>query len=327
MSWTTAGLILLVWIPTAIAAWLFVLYFYLCSKYLPNLVRIFEEKPIFIIPRGERPADAADVRFPTRGGLTLCGAYLKTKAPRRRGVILFGLEFGANRWSCVPYCQPLLDAGFDIFTWEPRNQGDSDADPTYQPLQWVTDKDEADCAAAVAYLKSRPDADPRGVGLYGVSKGGGAGLAVAGHDPWIRCCCTDGAFATLPVMVPYMRHWFSIYNQNYLFHGMIRAWYYALVARAGMREAGRRRGVRYVCLERAVRRLAPRPWLMIHGEKDGYIKPSMAKAFYDHAREPKDFWLVASARHNQAIEVAGEEYRRRVVGFFEEFLADPRTGA
>ena len=29
----------------------------------------------------------------------------------------------------------------------------------------------ADMKAAVAYLKSRPDADPRGFGFFGVSKG------------------------------------------------------------------------------------------------------------------------------------------------------------
>lgn len=310
--------------PLTVAAWLFVLYFYLCRNYLPNLVRIFEEKPIFIIPRGDRPADAEDVRLTTRDGLTLAAAYLKSPAPTRRGVILFGLEFGANRWSCVPYCRSLLDAGYDIFTWEPRSQGDSDKDPTYEPLQWVTDRDRDDCQTALDYLKARPDADPRGVGLYGVSKGGGAGLVVAADDPTIRCCVTDGAFATLAVMVPYMRHWFSIYNQNYLFHGIIRAWYYAIIARRGLRETGQKRGVTYVSLEKAVRRLSPRPWLMIHGEKDSYIRPSMAKALYDCAREPKDFWLVPGARHNQAIEVAGAEYHERVVAFFDEYLAGPR---
>ncbi|MBX7106089.1 MAG: alpha/beta hydrolase, partial [Gemmataceae bacterium] len=104
---------------------------------------------------------------------------------------------------------------------------------------------------------------------------------------------------------------------------MVRPWYYALVAEAGMKQAGQNRGVTYVSLEDSVRRLAPRPWLMIHGEKDSYIKPSMAKSLYDRAREPKDFWLVEGARHNQAIEVAADEYRRRVVGFFDEFLGGP----
>src|SRR4051812_48358445 len=116
MTWTIAGLLLLVWIPLGIVLWLTYLYFYLCYRYLPNLLRIFAEKPIFIIPRGDKPADAEDVRLRTPDGLTLAAAYLKSAVSPRRGVILFGLEFGANRWSCVPYCRSLLDAGYDIFT-------------------------------------------------------------------------------------------------------------------------------------------------------------------------------------------------------------------
>jgi hypothetical protein len=54
------------------------------------LVRVFKEKPLFIVPRGQRTADAQDVIFPTTDGLSLRGCYRPTSAPRRRGVILFG---------------------------------------------------------------------------------------------------------------------------------------------------------------------------------------------------------------------------------------------
>src|SRR5205823_9641407 len=128
-------------------------------------------------------------------------------------------EFGSDRWSCPQYCEALLEAGYDVFTFEPRNQGDSDADAAYHPLQWVTDRDLQDMRAALKYLTGRPDADPRGVGLFGISKGGSAGLLAAADDPRVLCCVTDGAFAVYTTMVPYMRKWFSIYNPNYLLHG------------------------------------------------------------------------------------------------------------
>ena len=41
-------------------------------------------------------------------------------------MILFGLEFGSNRWSCQPYCEHLLAAGYDVFAFETRSQGDSE---------------------------------------------------------------------------------------------------------------------------------------------------------------------------------------------------------
>ena len=60
---------------------------------------------------------------------------------------------------------------------------------------------------------------------------------------------------------------------------------------------------------------------MIHGEADTYIKPEMAEALFARAREPKDLWLVPRAKHNQALHLAGDEYRRRVLEFFECHLA------
>jgi fermentation-respiration switch protein FrsA (DUF1100 family) len=179
----------------------------------------------------------------------------------------------------------------------------------------------ADCRAAIAYLRSRPDADPRGIGLYGFSKGANAGLLVAAGDPWIRCAVTDGAFGTYSVVVPYMRYWYSIYNSQYSLHGLLNAWYYGRIALISMRNNGRARGVEYVHVENAIRRFR-RPLLMIHGGADTYIKADMARDLYSYARQPKELWIVPDAKHNQAPVVAAEEYRRRVVGFFEKHLSD-----
>src|SRR5262245_21591011 len=194
-------------LPLGIVLLLAGLYFYLCRTYVGHLVRIFQEKPLFVIPRGQPSPDAEDVHVTTDDGRTLRGCYLRGTGPRR-GVILFGLEFGSNRWSCIPYCEHLLASGFDVFALEPRGQGDSDPQPGYDPLQWVTDYEVRDTQAALRYLKARPDADPRGVGFFGISKGAAAGLIAGARDPYVRCFATDGAFATYTTLVPYMRQWF-----------------------------------------------------------------------------------------------------------------------
>jgi fermentation-respiration switch protein FrsA (DUF1100 family) len=304
------------------ATWLVGLHYYLRWRYLHIVVRIFQEKPLFIIPRGQPLPDAEDVRLPTEDGRTLCGCYLKTSRPRK-GVILFGLEFGSNRWSCWSYCEHLVEAGFDVFAFESRGQGDSAGQPGYDPLQWVTAFEVTDARAALAYLKSRPDADPKGIGFFGISKGAGAGLFAAASDPYVLCCVTDGVFGTYTTLVPYMMQWFRIYNSNYLVQSLLPPWYYGLIGLVGLREIGRERGCHFVHLERALPALQPRPILMIHGEKDTYIRPEMARALFDRARGDKEFWLVAGAKHNQALQVAGEEYRKRVLDFFESHLARP----
>jgi pimeloyl-ACP methyl ester carboxylesterase len=317
--WVTLAVILA---PVMVVVFLLTLLFiHLYINYFKYLERIFQEKPLFIIPRGQPDAGAEDVWFPTAGGLKLRGCYLKTTAGPRRGVVLFGLEFGSNRWACVPYCKQLLEHGFDVFTFEPRGQGDSEAQPGYEPLQWISNHEVRDMEAALAYLKGRPDAGPDGVGFFGISKGGGAGLLAARRDPYVRCFVTDGVFATYTTMVPYMRKWISLYSTRYWLQVILPSWYYGLVGIACLKRLQRRRHCRFLDLEPVFARLAPRPLLMIHGGADTYIKPDMARALFARARPPKEFWLVEGAKHNQAIQVAGEAYHQRVLAFFQDHLA------
>jgi pimeloyl-ACP methyl ester carboxylesterase len=309
----------------AIALFIFGLFFYLRWRYLEYVVRIFQEKPIFIIPFGQPIPEAQDIRFRTVNGLTLRGCYFRTSAWERQGIILFGLEYGSNRWSCLPYCDNLIANGFDVFTFECRNQGDSDAEPDYDPLQWVTNHEVEDFQAALAYLKSRSDGDSRGIGLFGISKGGGAGLLAAASDPFVRCFVTDGIFATHTTMVPYMRRWIAIYSDRYWIQELLPTWIYGWMGYEALRVIGRERRCRFPHLERAMAKLSPRPLFMIHGGSDNYIKPDMARRVFDRAGPGKEFWLVEGAKHNQAIQVAGEEYHRRVLEFFQENLAGMNT--
>jgi pimeloyl-ACP methyl ester carboxylesterase len=322
MFWFWLGLGLLCGPSLAAAAFLVGLHCYWRRAYLPTVVRIFQEKPLFVVPRGRPVEGAEDVRFRTRDGRTLAGCYLRARGPRR-GVILFGLEFGSNRWACVPYCEGLLENGYDVFAFEPRGQGDSDPLPGYEPLQWVTDFEVEDTRAALDYLKGRPDADPRGVGFFGVSKGAGAGLLAAAGDPYVRCCATDGAFATYTTLVPYMRLWGRIYSRRYTLQGLLPSWCYGLIGLTGLRRVQGERGCRFPHLERALPRLGRRPLLMIHGGADTYIKSDMARTLLARVQGPKEFWLVGGAKHNQVLLTAGKEYGRRLLEFFDQHLGRP----
>lgn len=337
------GLLLHCSVPFLVAISAGSLRLYLRRRYFGLIPRIFLEKPLFVIPRGQPMPQGKSVRFPTTDGLFLQGCYFKTTrvgadgVPRRRGVILFGLEYGSDCWSCWTYVEQLIAAGYDVFAFEPRNQGTSDAMPGYEPLQWLTEYEVQDTRAAVRYLRGRPDADPHGIGFFGVSKGGNAGLYVACEDPYIRCCLTDGAFGTYLVVVPYMRHWFRIYNQRHLIQSLIPFWYWDGIARFALRRIECERRCRYRIVERVIHRLAPRPLMMIHGEGDTYIKPEMAQALFERSQRrqpcgPREFWLVPNAKHNQAIQLVAEEYHRRVLAFFDAHLSgeespDPPGGA
>jgi len=98
-------------------------------------------------------------------------------------------------------------------------------------------------------------------------------------------------------------------------------WYYGIVGKTALRRIRREWGCRFPSLEKALPRLGPRPVLMIHGGNDTYIKPEMAQRLFARARQPKELWLVEGAKHNQALQIAGDEYRQRVLDFFLTHLA------
>ena len=304
---------------SVIALGLYLLHRDIIQRYLPFLVRIFQEKPLFIIPFGQPTPDAEELAIPSTEGVTLHGCYLGATSPRK-GVVLFGLEFGSSRWSCIPYTKFLRESGYDVCAFEMRGQGNSTAQVGYDPLQWVTEFEVNDFRAALTYLKNRGDADPGGIGFFGLSKGGSAGLVVAAQDPYIRCCVTDGAFGCMTTMVPYMRKWITIYSQRPWLARIIPTWYYRHAARLGLEIIRRERQCEFVHLEPFLSQLAPRPWLMIHGSADNYIKPEMAQELFDRAGQPKQFWLVEGAKHNQSFTQANGDYQRRVLDFFQEHL-------
>ncbi len=313
--------ILLLALSPAILALAFVGAFlvYVAIRYSPIVARIFEEKPMFL-PLRLDPKDRGEaVQFTTEDGLELAGSYFRARTETRAGVLVFCHEYLSNRWSYLPYIDHCRDQGFDIFTFDFRNHGASASEPTYHPLQWVTDHEVRDLRAALAHLRSRPDGDRADVGLFGVSRGGSTALVVAASDPSVWGVITDGAFATRGTMLAYILRWAEIYVGNpYLWKGM-PLWVFRFVAWTGRLRSERSLNCRFPDVERAVARLAPRPWLMIHGAKDAYIGPEIARTLFAEAREPKELWIVPKAKHNRCREVDPQAYASRVGTFLERY--------
>jgi len=189
-------------------------------------------------------------------------------------------------------------------------------------LQWATDRDLCDTKAALDYLTSRPDADTKGIGLFGISKGGSVGLVAAASDPRVNCVATDGAFGTMTTVMPFLMRWLDIYAPKSRLTKYIPNLFYRTLAKDTIRTVANERNVRYLKVEPAVERLN-RPLLMIHGAGDTYIKPEMARSLHGRAKSSvSELWMVDKAKHNQARQVAGDEYHRKLIKFFDEHLGN-----
>lgn len=303
----------------AMTVGVFVYLTYIWIRYSPIVVRIFEERPMFSPLRTPPETGGEESRFRTPDGCELVGTYFRHNAARRAGVLIFCHEYLADRWTFQPYCEGLREIGFDLFTFDFRNHGGSGVDGSYKPLQWVSDLEVVDLKAAMEHLSARPDHDPAGFGLFGISRGGGAALCVASDEPRVWGVVTDGAFPTRGTMMAYIRRWAEIYvGDNFIWRNMASS-LYAFAAWGGRVRSQYRLGRKYLNVERAVSRLAPRPWLAIHGEKDTYIGPEIARALFEHAREPKELWVVPNAKHNRCRDLEPDVYRLRIIDFFRRY--------
>lgn len=63
------------------------------------------------------------------------------------------------------------------------------------------------------------------------------------------------------------------------------------------------------------------PILVIHGSDDGIIPQELGKAVFDAALEPKEFWNLDRAGHNDIVAVAGKEYVDRLTAFYSRLIA------
>jgi pimeloyl-ACP methyl ester carboxylesterase len=301
---------------------------YLTVKYTPVIGRIFQAQPLFV-PLKVSPFEPGEsVSFLTEDGLRLCGSYLRARTEEQAGVIVYCHEFLSDRWSFHPYIDHFRDLGYDLFTFDFRNHGASDVDPSYTPMQWTTDREVLDLRGALAYLRTRDDHDPAGFGLFGVSRGGTTALLVAAAERDAWGVITDGAFPTRGTMVPYIVRWAEIYVPSALIRRTIPEWVYGLLAWTGRRWTERSLNCRFPSAEAAVARLAPRPWLMIHGQRDTYIGPEIARTLFEYGKDPKVFeygkdpkelWLVPEAKHNRCRQTEPDAYATRLVGFLDRF--------
>lgn len=281
------------------------------------------EKPMFVALRVPPCEDVERVRFGTRDGKMLEGVYAPNTSDHRKGVVVFCHEYLADRWSFQVYADGLRESGFDVFSFDFRNHGESETDPQHPSLPWLTNLEFLDLEAALDYLQCRPDRDPNGVALFGISRGGSTALAMAARRKDIWAVVTDGAFPTVGTLIPFMSRFAALYvNLPYLVDHLPRP-FLKFVGYRGIAKAERKFGCRFLHLESLVSRISPSPWFSIHGESDSYISINVARELFDTAREPKQMWSVPKAKHNRSQQMHPEEYRSRILEFLTVHMPVP----
>ncbi len=241
------------------------------------------------------------ISFESADGTRLAGWLLP--GTRDQAVVLLH-GYRCDRREVLPHADMLYGAGFTVLLFDFRNRGESAGD--FVSLGFY---ERDDAQAAIDYLKSRSDVGTDGIGLLGISQGGATAILTAAVSEDVDAVVAEASFRSLD----------SAIAQSFTHFIGLPAFPFAPITvwlaeqKAGIDSAD-------IVPERIVGDISPRPLLVAHGLEDETISPADSEAIFAAAGEPKELWLIPGADHAKGATAAGDEYRDRIVKFFDDNL-------
>jgi dipeptidyl aminopeptidase/acylaminoacyl peptidase len=242
-----------------------------------------------------------EVAFPSRDGLTLRGWFIP--APEARGTVVFCHGHAGSMDPDVKYAPAFHERGYNILMFDFRGHGRSEGQHVSMGYY-----EREDLLGAIDYLQSR---GIDRLGVLGFSMGGAVAMATAPHTEAIRAVVSDGGFARLSDAVTVGVRERGLPGSLASLVGYLILWLM---------------GLRLGCSPNGadpigwVDKIAPRALLIIQGALDPFVTVEEARELYTAAGEPKDIWIVPGAGHREADRHHPEEYRHRVLAFFDQWL-------
>jgi fermentation-respiration switch protein FrsA (DUF1100 family) len=244
-----------------------------------------------------------DVSFQSRDGLTLRGWFIP--ANPAKSTIIFCHGHAGSMDPDVAYVPWFHKAGFNVLMFDFRAHGRSEGNQV--SLGYF---ERQDLLGAIDYLQ---DQGITKVGVMGFSMGGAVGITTAAQCKAIQAVVSDGGFAHLESAVV-----------GWGLEHRLPRWLAIPIAQLIVLVAGWRLGTRLAKADpiRWAARIAPQAVSFIHGDRDPFVTVADVEALYAQAGEPKELWRVAEVEHRRVDRLKPDEYRKRVISFFERHLTD-----
>lgn len=237
-----------------------------------------------------------DVTLTTSDGLKISGWYLPGHKPYGV-VVVHGIW--ANKQAGLPAAVMLSEAGYHVLMIDLRGHGLSEGEQQSHGYH-----EALDVIAGVDYLMTQPEM--KQVGVIGYSLGGAAVVRASGLDERIKAVVVQSSFSSLTTAA----------KDSFSQHTGLPNWpLVPILVKAAERELGL--SVDQIDSKETLATMAARPVLIIHGQEDELFPVSHAHELYAAAQEPKELWIIEGLNHEYPIKQRFE-YRRRVLGFFEE---------
>jgi fermentation-respiration switch protein FrsA (DUF1100 family) len=190
----------------------------------------------------------------------------------------------------TPIAQGLIEEGFSVLLLEYRGYGGSDGSPTEEGLY-------EDGRAGYDFALSRAGSPDRVV-IHGRSMGGAVAARIASEKE-VGALVLESAFT-------------SLVDVGKAVYPLIPSF---LLTRL--------RGL--YATQDAVRRVEA-PVLIVHGTEDEIVPVRMGLTLLESACEPKEWYGIEGAGHNDTFYVGGEEYFQRIGAFIRTALGESTLG-
>jgi hypothetical protein len=244
-----------------------------------------------------------EVTFTSEDGTRLSGWFIPAQAAAgklipARGTVIYFHGNAENLTAHYDFVAWLPAEGYNLFLFDYRGFGRSEGTCTREGTF-------LDSVAALKYVRSRADVDPKTLVAFGQSLGGACALSALGEtDPQqVRGLAVESTFysyqglgqdklAANPVgwLVSWPLSRWLVTDEHSPSHSLAR--------------------------------ISPLPLLVIHGDADQIVPYSQGQALFEHAGEPKQFIHVPGGQHVEAIGGYrfGDKYRTMLLKFFDDCI-------
>jgi len=249
---------------------------------------------------GAAPVDlrAETIVFPSDSG-SMIHAWV-SRGDTHKGVILLLPGVRSNRLSMIDRARFLRADGYSTLLMDFQATGESPGDAI--TFGW---RERLDVVAAVRVMRETFPGNP--IGVIGVSLGGAA-TVLAAPELSIQGAVLEAVYTSIDLAV-----------ENRL--RMRLGGFGAALSPLLLVQLSPRLGISPSELRPIDRIRSLRcPILMIGGTVDEHTTLEDTRRLFAAAQEPKELWIIPGAAHVDYLNARGDNYRRRVVAFFERAL-------
>jgi len=240
-----------------------------------------------------------DISFTSReDGLKLRGWFIPAAS---NNTVIFAHGYRKNRLQLdvpvLPIAKKVYEHGWNVLLFDFRNSGESEGKMTS-----VGQYEVNDLLGAVDYIRLEKKLSGKIV-LHGFSMGAATAIIAGAREKNVDGVIADSPFADLkPYLMENLSVWSGLpsipFNQAFLI---------VVPPLTGL-DANK------VSPIKELPKLAGRPLLLIHGDKDTDV-PLKNSMLLKNAYPQAELWVVPGAAHVKNYEVAGEKYIAKVIEF------------